>query len=84
VDSIQWQSWGGPQAIGEGTAEYAPANETAWHTAPARVVAFDLGTCRGKLVYQAVEWYFPQYGQTFNSSTYINTCTHNPHLKIGM
>jgi hypothetical protein len=40
----------------------------------ATVVAFNLGTCAGKLMYQAVEWYFPQHGQSFSSSHYENVC----------
>jgi len=39
------------------------------------VVAFDLGTCDGKLMYQAIEWYFPQHGQSFNPNTYQDICT---------
>jgi hypothetical protein len=39
------------------------------------VVAFDLGTCDGKLMYQAVEWFFPQHGQSFRPGQYENVCT---------
>jgi len=39
------------------------------------VVAFDLGSCDGKLMYQAVEWYFPQHGQAFDAGQYENICT---------
>ena len=39
------------------------------------MVAFNLGTCDGKLMYQAVEWYFPGEGQSFNASQYENICT---------
>ncbi len=40
----------------------------------ATIVAFDLGTCDGKLMYQAVEWYFPKNGQTFNPSQFEDIC----------
>jgi hypothetical protein len=38
------------------------------------IVAFDLGTCGGTLMYQAVEGYFPQHGQNFNPSQYEDIC----------
>ncbi len=43
--------------------------------AQATVVAFDLSTCQGKAAYTAIEWYFPQYGGSFNPSRYRNICT---------
>jgi hypothetical protein len=42
---------------------------------PATVVAFRRGTCHGQLMYQAVEWYFPQHGQRFDPHRYENICT---------
>ena len=39
------------------------------------IVAFDLGSCGGALMYQAVEWYFPQHGQKLNASQYEDICT---------
>jgi len=77
VSEIEWQSWGGPQAIGQGTSDYVTANEpvAAGMPAPATVVAFDLGKCRGRLAYRAIEWYFPEHAETFDSRQYINTCT---------
>jgi hypothetical protein len=38
-------------------------------------VAFDLGNCDGKLMYRAVEWYFPQHGEHFNPRQYEDICT---------
>jgi hypothetical protein len=77
VVNVRWQSWGGPQAIGEGTTTYVAANETVAQgkQALATVVAFNLGRCGGKFMYQALNWYFPEYGQTFNPNSYINICT---------
>jgi hypothetical protein len=77
VTGVAWSSWGGAQATGTGTAEYlAPDQTVAQGTEePATVVAFDLGTCDGKLMYQAIEWYFPQHGQSFNPNTYQDICT---------
>lgn len=42
---------------------------------PATIIAFNLGTCDGKLMYQAVEWCFPQHNQTFGPSRYEDICT---------
>ena len=78
VTDVKWQSWGGPTAIATGIAAdasdpskpLAEAPET-----PATVQAFDLGMCDGKLMYRAVEWYFPSDGGKFNPKAYQNICT---------
>jgi hypothetical protein len=78
VEHVRWTGWGSSQAIGEGDAEYVwPGTCVACNgfTSGARVVAFHLGTCRGHLSYNAIEWYFPKYGQTFDPHSYINICT---------
>jgi hypothetical protein len=77
VTNVVWSSWGGAQATATGTAEYAGPNQSvaSGTEETATVVAFDLGTCDGKYMYQAVEWYFPQHKQAFNPNTYENICT---------
>jgi hypothetical protein len=77
VTNIVWQSWGSARAIGTGTSEYVgPSQSVATGTAQAvTVVAFRLGTCDGKRMYRAVEWYFPQRGQSFDPGRYENICT---------
>jgi hypothetical protein len=77
VTDVVWSSWGGAQVTGTGTAEYLRPNQAVLQgkEEPATVVAFDLGTCDGKLMYQAIEWYFPQHGQSFSPSTYQDICT---------
>lgn len=40
----------------------------------ATVVAFDLGTCDGQYMYQAIEWYFPESGGSFDPNSYLNIC----------
>jgi hypothetical protein len=77
VKHISWQSWGAAKAIGSGRAEYVGPNQSVATGTfkPATVVAFHLGTCDGKLMYQAVEWYFPGEGQSFNPAQYENICT---------
>ena len=77
VTKITWQSWGAATARGTGTGTYVAADQAvaAGTQQRATVVAFDLGTCHGKLMYQAVEWYFPQRGEVFSASHYENVCT---------
>jgi hypothetical protein len=77
LTGIVWSSWGGAQATGTGTADYVAPNQTVAQGTEesATVVAFDLGRCDGTLMYQAVEWYFPQHGQSFNPGTYEDICT---------
>jgi hypothetical protein len=77
VTHITWQSWGSRRAIGSGTAEYVGPNQSVatGKPKPATVVAFHLGSCDGKLMYQAVEWYFPGQGQSFDPTHYENICT---------
>ncbi|HEV2634340.1 MAG TPA: hypothetical protein VGX23_04275 [Actinocrinis sp.] len=77
VTDVVWSSWGGSTATATGTSEHVSDNESVAQgtEAKATVVAFDLGTCDGKLMYQKIDWYFPSYGQQFSSSRYINICT---------
>jgi hypothetical protein len=77
VTQITWQSWGGGQATGSGTAEYVGPNQSVatGTQETATVVAFNLGHCHGTLMYKAVEWYFPQQGQAFDPTHYENVCT---------
>jgi hypothetical protein len=77
VKHISWQSWGAAKAIGYGQAEYVGPNQSVatGKQKPATVVAFHLGMCDGKLMYQAVEWYFPGEGQSFSAKQYENVCT---------
>jgi hypothetical protein len=76
VSHIAWSSWGGSTAVGTGVSDYVGPNQTvAGGTEEAvTIVAFDLGTCDGKLMYQAVEWYFPQHHETFNLRRYEDVC----------
>jgi hypothetical protein len=77
VAHITWSSWGGSTAVGTGTSDYVGPNQfvATGTQEPVTIAAFDLGTCDGKLMYRAVEWYFPQHGQAFNPSQYENICT---------
>jgi hypothetical protein len=74
---IDWNSWGGTQAVGTGISLYVSPNEisAAGTEQQATVVAFDRGTCDGSYAYQAVEWYFPQHGGYFDRGHYMDACT---------
>lgn len=76
ITSIEWQSWGGAEATGEGIALYVPPgkNLPEGSTQAATIVAFDLGTCAGSEAYQEVEWYFPGEGEAFNPTSAEFTC----------
>jgi hypothetical protein len=76
VTHVVWTSWGGARAVATGVSDYVgPGQSVATGTEEtATVVAFRLGTCDGKPMYRAVEWYFPQHGQAFDASRYENIC----------
>jgi hypothetical protein len=76
VYQMHWAMWGSPQAEGTGTAEWVwPGTCNGCNSSsPARVVAFDLGTCNGRRSYKEFEWYFPQYGERFKPNRAVNAC----------
>jgi hypothetical protein len=77
VTHVAWKSWGGARAVAAGISDYVGPNETVagGRQEPVSVVAFNLGTCGGKLMYRAVEWYFPQDKQAFDPGHYEDICT---------
>jgi hypothetical protein len=78
VRHIHWRHWGRRKAVGRGRSVYVwPGSAVADNpfTSGARVVAFHLGMCHGRRSYNAIEWFFPKYGESFDPRTYINTCT---------
>lgn len=77
VTDITWSSWGGSTATGTGTSDYVGPNQSVagGTQETVTIVAFDLGTCDGKLMYRAVEWYFPQHGDNFDPNQYEDICT---------
>jgi hypothetical protein len=75
---VRWSRWGQRRAVGRGLAYFQwPGLGVADGTvaAPAVVVAYDLGSCRGRLAYRKIEWFFPKYGGIFIPENYINICT---------
>jgi hypothetical protein len=77
VTQVVWRSWGGAQAIATGISDYVGPNQTVaeGRQEPVTVVAFKLGICDGRLMYQAVEWYFPQHKQAFDARRYEDICS---------
>jgi hypothetical protein len=76
VSDITWNSWGGSTAEGDGISDYVGPNQSVAQGTqePVTIIAFQLGTCGGKLMYQAVEWYFPQHGGAFDPNQYEDIC----------
>jgi hypothetical protein len=77
VSHVVWTSWGGAQAKGSGNSDYVGPDQdvASGSQESATVIAFKLGSCNGTLMYQAVEWYFPQHGQSFDPNSYEDICT---------
>ena len=74
VNCIVWTSWGGPDATGTGDGYYYKTGSANGRPEGAIIVGFDLGTCKGLLEYQAVEWYFPREKQSFDPHRYQDIC----------
>ncbi len=74
---ISWSSWGGARAEGTGTSYWeAPGAAVAESVSrPAAIVAYNLGTCNGQLMYQAAKWYFPGEEESFDPRGHYNICT---------
>lgn len=68
IRQITWDSWGGSQANGHGVVFDSIDNPNM----PIRVVALDLGTCGGHLVYQQIDEIPP--GRTYDTGTVFNLC----------
>jgi hypothetical protein len=68
---IVWDTWGGQQAIGNGTGWYVALSEdtAGGHYEPIRLVAYDLQVCGGRLMYRHLAAFFPQLGEKFDPST---------------
>lgn len=77
VRHIRWRGWGSARATGTGTGWRAPRDRGISNSrpTPARVVAWDLGNCRGRLAYRRITWYFPSHGERFDPRSYIDICT---------
>lgn len=77
VGEISWRNWGAPRAVGHGVAWYLPPGTRSvseGHSEAATIVAFDLGTCNGKLAYRKFEWFFPAHGGQFKAANGDDVC----------
>lgn len=76
VRHIRWIHWGGKRAVAWAVGFYVWPGRSIIDGSPARarVVAFDLGVCKGRLSYRALEWYFPKYGGRFDEARYFDAC----------
>ena len=77
VTHLAWTSWGGARAVGTGMSDFVGQGQTvaSGTQKPVTVVAFHRGRCHGTLMYQAVEWYFPGEGQSFDPTHYEDICS---------
>lgn len=76
VRNLHWTSWGGQRATGTGKALYVTDSSVAdspWEKSS--VVAFDLGDCDGVRTYRKISTFFPQHGERFDPTQYIDVCT---------
>ena len=78
VAELQWSGWGTGLAVADGKSDWVWPGTCVGCNRPStvRVVAFHLGACRGRRAYNALEWYFPEYGETFKPGDYTNPCSH--------
>jgi hypothetical protein len=81
VKNIRWSMWGSSRAIGEGLGLWIGPKRHSFEGTRERVriVLFQLGYCHGKRAYEAIEWYFPQHGERFSATNYIEACTGEYH-----
>lgn len=77
VTHIHWRHWGAKKAFGWGRSIFVwPGTSVAEGlSARARIVAFHRGMCNEVPSYNAVEWFFPTYHQSFAPGQYSGTCS---------
>lgn len=73
---IRWKNWGATQATGTGTGYWVPAGKPLADArpVPAKIVAFDLGTCHGVRAYLKYAWWLPSHGGHFRASSANHAC----------
>jgi hypothetical protein len=85
IDHVHWSAWGARQAVGKGIADFVwPGQSVAGGSvlSPAKIIAFDLGSCHGVRAYRKMSVYFPEYGQSFEPhSSFEDICGNSyPHF----
>jgi hypothetical protein len=81
VQDLRWASWGDEQAIARGTGYYIPSHAKSaqeGYAAPVTVVTYELGRREGRLMYCAMDWYFPTKGERFHPEDGVRVCSVSP------
>jgi hypothetical protein len=70
VRQVRWKHWGRTQATGTGRGWYVKADQaiSEGRVVTEKVVAYDLGTCKGKRAYRRMGRFVPSLGQHFHPS----------------
>jgi len=65
---VRWTHWGAEQAFGTAKGWYVPPGKaiSAGHVVTERLVAYRLGTCKGKRAYTRMARYVPSLGERFH------------------
>lgn len=81
LQSIHWRSWGRKRAVGFGVGSFTwPGYSVAdGIMAKAKIIVYRFGQCSGQPSYNAVQWFFPEYGQHFHPNVYIDACNGDYH-----
>ena len=74
---VHWRHWGDKRAVGFGKGWWLSSGAKSvsqGHLERQEIVAFDLGSCKGKPAYLKMKWFFPGHGQTFNNTSANQIC----------
>jgi hypothetical protein len=71
LDHVRWKHWGAKQATGTGKGWLVPPGKpiSGGHIVTENLVAYDLGTCKGKRAYRRMARIVPSLGQHFHPSS---------------
>jgi hypothetical protein len=74
---VHWSHWGAARTTGTGIGLWLPpgaTTESDKQRTPVKVVAYDLGVCKGKRAYLQMDVYFPRHGGRFRPGPYDGIC----------
>jgi hypothetical protein len=76
MTKIRWKNWGATQATGTGTGYWVPSGRPLSDSrpTPAKIVAFDLGTCHGVRAYLKYSWWLPSRGGSLRAAHANHAC----------
>lgn len=71
LNHVRWKHWGARQATATADGWYVPPGKaiSGGHVVKERLVAYDLGTCKGKYAYRRMSRYAPSLGQRFHPTS---------------